>query len=465
MIRFGTAGWRGIVGNQFTFRNVRLAVQAIADVLRDSSGGEIVVGYDTRFLSERFAGEAARVLSQNGFDVHFADRDTPTPVVAHATVRLEAIAGLSFTASHNPPEYNGLKLIESGGVAAGQAITDAVEARTNQLEKGFVDRYLGDPERVRTFDAGSPYLADLQRLVDLEAIAASGIRIAVDPLHGTGRGYLDWLLMEAGCDCVLLRNYRDPYFGGYSPAATPETLAPLQEKVTDHDCDLGLATDSDADRFAVVDGDGAVFDSGAAACLVAAELLGRGRISGPLARTVSTTHLLDRIAAAHGATVVETPVGFRHIGRLLHQGAADFGTEDSGAVGLGEHLPDKDGILAALLVTELVARRGRSLRQLLTELHQRVGPLTHVRRDLDLDPDLEASLEDRRESPPRHLGGRTVERVVTGDGVKLHFDQSWFLYRRSATEPVLRCHAEAPEPREARSLLEAGCRMLLEGTE
>lgn len=463
MIQFGTAGWRGIIGEDFTFHNVRLVTQAIANHLLDRAVEEpaLAIGYDTRFLSEKFATEAAKVLSHNRIEAVLCSRDTPSPALSRAIIDQGASGGINFTVSHNPPEYSGLKMMEATGAPALPSVTASVEAGVRAIEDDFVDEYFFVQECCRSIDAAPGYLTKLRGLVNLDAIADSGLKLAVDALYGTGRDYLDRTLMTAGIDCEVLHNFRDPYFGGYSPDPSPESLAELSQMVAGGSLDLGLALDIDADRFAIVDSDGTILNPNDVLGLVLDHLLSQPRHKGDVARTVATTHLIDRVAGFHGVEVHETPVGFKYIGDLIRQGRVVFGGEESAGLSIHDHVPEKDGILACLLVAEAAARRGAPLRRQLEKLWERVGRSRHVRRDYRLSPAQEEELARRGAEPPEALADRRVAEVRTVDGVKLLLeDSSWFLWRRSGTEHLLRCYAEAPTREEAETLHEAGRRWL-----
>ncbi|MFQ5743948.1 MAG: phosphoglucomutase/phosphomannomutase family protein [Acidobacteriota bacterium] len=454
MIRFGTAGWRGIIGEDFTFRNVRLVTQAIANYLLRPPEGDrsLVIGYDTRFLSEKFAAEAAKVLSHNHILALRCSRDTPAPALAHAISQLALSGGLNFTASHNPPEYTGLKLSEASGAPSLPEVTAEVENELRAIEADFHDEYFLSEDYFREINPTEGYLERLRSQVDLRVIAGSKIKLGVDVLYGTGRAYLDRLLIEEGVPCEVLHNFRDPYFGGYGPDPSAASLAELAELVASTDCALGLATDIDADRFAIVDGDGTLLNANDVLGLLLDYILGERGPKGDVARTVATTHLIDRVADAHGVKTFETPVGFKYIGDLIRQGQVVFGGEESAGLTVSNHLPEKDGILACLLVAELTARNGAPLGKQLEDLWKRVGRSFHIRHDYRLSPAIESEIDERVRSAPNRLAGRKIREVKQLDGVKLLFDEAWFLWRRSGTEQLVRCYAEAPTEEEAESL-------------
>ena len=362
--------------------------------------------------------------------------------------------------SHNPPEYSGMKASEATGAPALPEVTARFEREVQQIQETFRDEYFFKPDYFQEADPVDSYLDQVRSLIDLEAIAASKLRLGVGALFGTGREYLDRVLLEAGVPCEVLHNFRDPYFGGCGPDPSPASLAERGKLVTTKGCALGVATDIDADRFAIVDADGTMLNPNDVLGLLLDYVLEERGPKGDVGRTVATTHLIDRVAKHHGVRTIETPVGFKYIGDLLRQGKIVFGGEESAGLTIRGHLPEKDGILACLLVAELAARRGTPLRDQLVRLWQRVGRSTHVRRDYRLTAEVESAIDDRSQLAPDELAGRPVRAVNELDGVKLVFDDAWFLYRRSGTEKLLRCYAEAPTAEEAEELHVAGRRLL-----
>jgi len=461
VIRFGTNGWRAVMGKEFTFQNVRLCVQAIANVLRGKFPGRditVLVNYDTRFLSERYALEAAKVLSHNRIQVLLAERDSPTQAQACQIIRRQAQAGINFTASFNPPEYNGLKLSTESGAPALPAETAAIEAEIARLEKGF-DYFPRYPrsEAIERIDLRADYLRFLQERIDFRAIREAGLRIGVDLLYGTSREYLDEILEENGIEVEELHGYIDPYFGGMAPSCTAENLAELAALVKEKGCGLGLATDADGDRFGIVDPAGGVVLPNLVLALLLRYLVGRRGWQGGVARSVATTHYIDLIARLHDLPVSRTPVGFKFIADLLLKGEIMFGGEESAALGLRDFLPEKDGIAAGLLVAEMVAKTGRTLPELLCDMEKEYGERFGGQRDVPLTPGREKALRKLAKSPPAKIGGRYVVNVETIDGVKFDFaDDDWLLVRFSGTEPLVRCYAEARSRKDLRELLKAG---------
>src|SRR5436305_2607034 len=460
MIKFGTSGWRGIIGEDFTFENVRVATQGVANYLKKSGqrGSGVIVAYDTRFLSEKFAFEAARIFAFNDIHAFLCTRDVPTPCVSYETVRRKAMGAVNFTASHNPPEYNGLKFSTSNGAPALPEVTKQIEneIHTIQDRRERIDVY-EKAELIETIDPKDRYLTELRNKVDVDAIRKSGLRIAIDSLYGTSRDYLDYFLLEAGVEVKIIHNYRDPYFGGFSPECSEKNLGELRKVVTDEGFDLGLATDGDADRFGIIDDRNRFVSPNVVLALLALYLKRYRNIPGGLARSVATTHLIDAIARKLDIPLYETPVGFKYIGELILADKIAMGGEESAGMSMYRHLPEKDGILACLLVAEMVARTGKRLHDLTQEVHAEFGAYFSKRSDMKLTPHLKETLASKLANPPASLDGLKVRDVNTTDGVKLIFnDQTWLLFRLSGTEPVARIYAEACTPKDLKNLLDSG---------
>jgi len=460
MIKFGTSGWRGIIGEDFTFENVRIATQGVANYLKRSGqkGSGVVVAYDTRFLSEKFASEAAKILAFNGIQAFLCTRDVPTPCASFETVRRKAMGAVNFTASHNPPEYNGLKFSTSNGAPALPEITQAIEREINMVQEKNerLDVY-ERTELIEVIDPKDRYLNDLREKIDADAISKSGLRIAIDSLYGTSRDYLDYFLLECGIEVKIIHNYRDPYFGGFSPECSEKNLGELRKVVSAEKFDLGLSTDGDADRFGIIDDRNRFVSPNLILALVALYLKRYRNIPGGLARSVATTHLIDAIAKKLDVPCYETPVGFKYIGELILAGKLAMGGEESAGMSMYKHLPEKDGILACLLVAEMVARTGKKINQLIEEMYEEFGYYYSKRADMKLTPALKDSLASKLANPPKQLDGMDVKSVNTTDGVKLIFnEQTWLLFRLSGTEPVARIYAEACSPKDLKNLLEAG---------
>ena len=460
MIKFGTSGWRGIIGEDFTFENVRIASQGVANYLKKSGqqGSGVIVAYDTRFLSEKFAADAAKILAFNDIKAFLCTRDVPTPCVSFETVRRKAMGAINFTASHNPPEYNGLKFSTSNGAPALPEITKQIEQEIHAVQEKNerLDVY-EKTELIEEIDPKDRYLNELRQKVDVDTIRKSGLRIAIDSLYGTSRDYLDYFLLEAGVEVKIIHNYRDPYFGGFSPECNEKNLSDLRKIVTAESYDLGLATDGDADRFGIIDDRNRFVAPNTILALLAIYLKRYRNIPGGLARSVATTHLIDAIARKLDVPLYETPVGFKYIGELILGDKIALGGEESAGMSMYRHLPEKDGVLACLLVAEMVARTGKKIGQLVDEMYAEFGFFYSKRVDLKLTPQLKESLAEKLANPPKQLDAMVVRDVNTTDGVKLIFDdQTWLLFRLSGTEPVARVYAEACSPKDLKHVLDAG---------
>lgn len=463
-IKFGTSGWRGILAEDFTLANVRVVTQAIADHQRSVGEADkgLVVGYDSRFFGERFAREAARVLAGAGVPVFLCKRDTPTPVIAFELLRRGAGGAINFTASHNPHEYNGIKFSPATGGPALPETTADIERRANAMlgEVCYRDMPLDQAVRaglVEEIDPMPAYLADLRTKVDLAAIGRSGLTMIFDPMFGAGRDYVDSLLVESGLMIRTINGWRDPYFGGLPPDPSRNHLNDLVLRVQEDDrVALGLATDGDADRYGIIDGDGSFIEPNYILALLYDYLVRRRGEKGDAARSVATSHFIDAVAASHGYAVRETPVGFKYIGEFISRGEIVLGGEESAGLTMRGHVPDKDGVLACLLVAEMVAVEGKSIKQLLADLYARVGEFHTARQNLRLSADLAAGINGKLAAPPEELAGKQVAQLVTVDGVKLVFaDGTWVLFRKSGTEPVVRVYAEARSEADLKSLVDA----------
>jgi len=466
MIRFGTSGWRGIVGEEFTFRNVRLVLEGtIAALRRRAQCGEVLISYDTRLLSEKFAREAIDLFTHHGLPVVISERDLPSPCLASAVCERGACLGVMFTASHNPPEYNGLKLYTKHGTLASRELTDEIEAEVARLAEEPETFYVPRRELASASPLTEGYLASLERDLDWDAIRRSHIVVAVDPLWGTAREFLDRLLLAHGVPTHVLHTTKDPYFGGYSPECTPNNLGGLREKVRATRATLGLATDGDGDRFGVVDESCRVLAPNLSVALLVEYLLTRRKIRGGVGRTIATTRLVDRVVRAAQCEVVERSVGFHHFGEHLASGRLAVATEESAGLGVASHLPERDGIYAALLTAEMVAVEGRTVRELLQRLFARYGTLFSRRIQLPLRDRIRTAMQKVLAQTHRSFAGAAVVRESHEDGLLLELEgDSWVLIRPAGTEPKLRLYAESPSANRLRVLLRE-CRRLVREAE
>jgi phosphoglucomutase len=465
MIHFGTSGWRAVMGEEFTFQNVRIVVQSIANFLKRKFPGQdisVVVNYDTRFLSERYASEAAKILSHNKIHVFLAERDAPSQAQAFQIIKRKAQGGINFTASFNPPEYNGLKYNTDKGAPALPAETDAIEAEVRSLQKNysFLPCY-PKTEFIEKIDLQKDYLTFLQDKIDFDLIRRSGIRVGVDLLYGTSREYLDEILEENQVPVEEIHGFVDPYFGGIAPSCTEENLEELKKLVREKKCDLGIATDADGDRFGIVDHKGKVVIQNLVLSVLLNYVVANKGWRGGVARSVATTHFFDRIARKYGLPLYKTPVGFKFLADLFLKGQIIFGGEESASIAVKNHLPEKDGIFAGLLVAEMVAATGKSLAALIEDLFKEYGERIGIQKNIPLVPERGKKLKKLIEHAPSRLAGRPVLNMETIDGAKFNFsDDDWLLLRFSGTEPLIRCYAEAGSKKELRNLVRAALEKL-----
>lgn len=464
-IRFGTSGWRAIIADEFTNDNVHLVTQAICAQLKEggfAKDSTVIVGYDTRFLGERFAEECVNEVAANGFRALRCTHAAPTPAISHAIRIKKAAGGINFTASHNPPEYNGIKFSTADGAPALPEVTKRVEALISDIQEGKVLEPSVKPGTIEDYDPRPAYLEDLAKKINFEAITKAGASYAYDPLWGTGRGYLDKALREHGVEVETIHDWRDVLFGGRSPEPDSEHLDELREAMKRNNCALGLATDGDSDRFGVVDRDGTFITPNKLIALLFDYLVeSRGWNLG-VARSVATSHLVDRVAKDRGLPFYETPVGFKFIGELINQDKIVLGGEESAGLSIRGHYPEKDGLIACLLAAEAVAARSASLSEQLEELYKRVGRIESGRIGVRLTPEIATALKEKLSQEPSDIVGRKILKINRTDGVKFIFeDGSWLLMRPSGTEPVVRVYAESESADELEVLLEQGRKYLL----
>jgi len=462
-IKFGTSGWRGILAEDFTFANARLVCQGIADYLKQAGLTEpgVVVGYDTRFRSEAFAATAAEVMAANGITSHFTTRDCPTPVVSWAIREGKFAGAINITASHNPPEYNGIKFSPATGGPAPSPVTNAIESLIGKLSPEAVKTMPLAEARQRglvvDLDPKESYFKHLKDLVDLDVLKRSGLKVVADVLYGTGRDYLDAFLREAGVEVETLNGYRDAYFGGHRPEPSEEFLQDLSARVRATGAHLGLAVDADADRFGVMDAGGEYRDANTVLGLLFDYLIETRGWDGGVGRSVATTHLLDRIAARYGRPVYVTKVGFKYLGEYINNDQVVMVGEESEGFSMKHHLPEKDGILAGVMVAEMVARKHKGLPELIADLFAKVGPVYNRRLNFSLTPAVKERLLERLQTPPARFAGLAVKEHITLDGHKyLLEDGSWVCFRPSGTEPVVRFYFEASSLEELERLKGAG---------
>ena len=479
-IHFGTDGWRAVISDTFTFHNLRLVAQAIADAIRSDSWNngtqigeppdpnKMVVGFDTRFLSDRYAAEVARVLAGNGYNVLLSQGDAPTPAISYAVRHQRAIGGVVITASHNAPRYNGVKLKGSYGGSALREQCRRVEVYLNDNEERGRGPNLMDYEQARQagllqrFNPLPPYYDHLRTLINFDAIADNPQRVVVDSMFGAGRGIIKSVLKGTGCEVREIRGEMNPGFGGVHPEPIGRYLGYLAGAISTGMGDLGLATDGDGDRIGAMDERGNFIDPHKIMALALRFLVEKRDWRGPVVRTVSTTRMIDRLAKNYGLPVYETPVGFNFIADYMLKEDILIGGEESGGISFRGHIPEGDGILMGLLLVEMVATLDTSLYDMVNNLLKDVGPVYYQRTDLRLNRPVAKEQMTRyllEETPPQ-IGNEKILEIHSLDGVKyLLADDSWLLIRPSGTEPVLRVYAEGRSPEMVQALLEYGERV------
>ena len=449
------------MGEEFTFQNVRIVVQAITNYLKKKFSGRkisVIVNYDTRFLSERFAVEAAKILSHNQIHACLADRDAPSQAQAYQIIKRKAQAGINFTASFNPPEYNGLKFNTDTGAPALPEETNKIEEEIKHLIKGYSScHFYPKSEFIEKIDLQHDYLSYIQKKIDFDLIRRSKMKIAVDLLYGTSREYLDEIFEENGIQVEEIHGYIDPYFGGIAPSCSEENLGELKKLVREKGCHLGISTDADGDRFGIVDRNGKFIIQNLILSLLLDYLISRKNWRGGVARSVATTHLIDRIARQYDLPVYKTAVGFKYLADLFLKDKIIFGGEESACLVIKDHLPEKDGIIAGLLVAEMIAAEGKSLSQQINDLFRKYGKRLGKQESIPWTREMEKKLAAMKRNPPEKLGGRKVLNTETIDGLKLDFcDDDWILFRFSGTQPLIRCYAEAGNEKDLEKLMKFG---------
>jgi len=466
-IHFGTSGWRAVMAEEFTFANVRRAVTGIARyvVSQKNSGARVIVGRDPRFLGETFCAMASEILISHGITPLLIAEAAPTPAISYAVIQEKADGAINFTASHNPPEYNGIKFSTPDGAPALPEVTKRIEAEiaASDPEGESQKSQTKSATESQNLEPRGKYLARLREIVDLQAIQKANLRIVFDPFWGAARGYSDSLLRDAGVNVSTVHDCRDVLFGGHAPEPDDHLLAGCREKMRATKAHIGVATDGDADRFGIVDADGTFFTPNYIVALLFDYLVeSRGWKNG-VAKSVATTNLINAVAKHHGVELHETPVGFKYIGELIKQDKIAIGGEESAGLSIRHHVPEKDGVLAGLLCCEMVAKRGKSLGQQLKELFAEVGSFYSLRENFHLTREAMEKFTGKLQKEPRDLMGRKVTEIVRTDGLKLLFaDGSWVCYRLSGTEPVVRVYSEAGSRQELEKLSVAAKQWIFE---
>jgi len=468
-IKFGTDGWRGIIADDFTFDNVRRVARAIASYVlkyEDAKRG-VFIGYDTRFASQRFARAAADVIAAAGVPVKLANDYTPTPAVSYAVKHQSAAGGVMITSSHNPWNWNGVKFKGKFGGSATPAIMKRIE---EEMAAGAMPKDVN--ATIEEVDLKQPYIRAVCAFADLDLVAKTNFKFAVDAMYGSGRGILSGIFRERGIRYVAIREELNPLFPGINPEPIEPHVALLQQTVVREKCDAGLATDGDADRIGAVAEDGSFVDSHKIFCVLLRWLLERKKWPGDVVRAFNTTRMLDRIAAKYGRKIYETKIGFKYIADLMMEREILIGGEESGGIGYSRFLPERDGVLNCLLLANVMAEEGKPLGQLVADLQREFGAHYYGRRDLHIAEEIkQAAIQRARADDTRKLGRYAVIKKENLDGIKFFLDaptngngaEAWILFRASGTEPLLRLYCEAASPELVTEILSSAEQFVREG--
>jgi phosphomannomutase len=464
MIVFGTDGWRGEIARDFTFENIHKVALATVNYLKTLSKPNlsVVIGYDTRFLSKEFAYEIAQIFAYNGIVAHLTNTFASTPMVSFHTKQKGSDLGIVITASHNPPNYNGYKIKGRFGGPAPPEEIQKVEAELQKIKRlpkfKFKpwDIYVGT-RMIRPFDAREPYIRYIKKKIDIELIRSRKFKIVFDPMYGAGQGLLKYLLP----DVIEIHNEINPSFGDlHHPEPVPENLHALLDMMKTGKYDIGIATDGDADRLGVVDYEGNFVDSHRVFMILLKYLFEIRGKRGAVAKTVSLTSMVNKYCDKNGIHLYETPVGFKHIAKLMVEQKILIGGEESGGLGTILHIPERDGIFNALLLLEIMAKRKMSIKELSDELDKEFGPHRYWRRDIRVTEQEKRALLRACSKRPTKIGKFIVKNIDTKDGFKFFFDDGWLLIRPSGTEPLVRFYAEASSMSIVNEVLESATKLL-----
>lgn len=460
MIKFGTDGWRGVISDDYTFANVRLVAQGIADYIISLGQADkgVVIGYDARFLSDRYARAAAEVLAASGVKTALCGCICPTPALTWQVRDRQAAGGIMITASHNPYEYNGLKFKAAYGGSASPEIVQEMEKFVHRREaEGWTYTPPATPPVYETFAPQAPYLDHVRAMLDPDLLAKVPGRVVFDVMHGAAAGYPSRLAQEFGLDLTEVRHDFNPSFGGVPPEPIEKNLAALRDAVATSGAVVGLATDGDGDRIGAIDRDGRFINAHQVMALLTKYLVEKRGWTGGVAQTLTVSELVKRLARKYGLKLYETPVGFKYIAELMLTQDILIGGEESGGIGIKHYIPERDGVLLGFLLLEVIAAYGRSLGELLDEIMDEVGYFYYGREDLHLpEEQKQRLLATLRDNPPECLQGFPVRQANCTDGCKLYLDDGWVMFRASGTEPIVRIYAEASAPDKLAAILEKG---------
>jgi len=457
-IKFGTDGWRGVIADDFTFANIAKVALATANFYKRHKKikNGIVIGYDSRFLSQEFAEKVAEVLGNRGIKVILSDKISSTPMVSLLTKKLNAAGGIVITASHNPAQYNGFKI---KGDFGGPAFPETIEKVEKELKKvikldvkskkSFAE--LLEKGIIRKIDFTSVYIEDIKSKINVDLIKSAGIKIAYDAMHGAGQGVMDQILPLK----VSMRGDFNPSFGGSHPEPLPQNTPGLIEAIVKNGCDIGIATDGDADRIGAFDEKGNFVDSHRIFALLLKYLIEEKKMTGEVAKSFSVSQIIDKMCKKYGLVLHETPVGFKYLCRLMVEGDILIAAEESGGIAVKGHLPERDGTYIGLLLAEIMATRKKKLSELVTELMDEFGWYYFNRNDAHLTEKEKNRIMAFYKKGSKQIAGFPIQRIETKDGFKLFIENGWVLVRASGTEPLIRFYAEAETPEKVETLLKA----------
>lgn len=457
-IVFGTDGWRGVIARDFTFERVAIVTQAIANQVKNSNKGHgILVGYDTRFLSREFAQEAAQVLAGNQIRAFLSRNHVPTPVVSFGVLNMKLDGAVMITASHNPYMYNGIKFKGSYGGSALPSFTMAVE---REINFGKIIPKKNTTNKIKYVDLKNEYITHLKKFINIKNLKKIKRKVVLDSMYGAGSGYLSSIFELSGWDCILLRNEINPSFGGFNPEPCLPNVNPLIKEVLRHKAEMGFAVDGDADRIGAVDEKGSFIDSHKIFALILRYLVENKKWKGEVAKTITVSDMIDKLCSKYGLKLHVTPVGFKHICNLMLTRDILMGGEESGGIGITRHMPERDGILNALLLAEMCNVYNKSLSQLVDDLMDFIG--YHTFKRIDLHVNSKAQMQKFLATyKPDKIFGLKVKKIDTTDGQKFMLeDSSWLMFRLSGTEPVLRIYCESNSEKKVNALIDSGRRII-----
>ncbi len=447
-IKFGTDGWRGIIGDNYTFRNLKIVSQAVADYL--GQGKKVAVGYDTRFMSDSFAHAVSEVLANNGIEVVLSDRPIPSPTLSFTVKHRNLDLGIMITASHNPAEYNGFKIKTPSGGAAGPEVTQDIESRLGETPVKETGEVKG---RISKEDLIAEYIKFIRHYIDFKKIKNKRFKVLVDAMYGSGDSFIAQVLKGTTIKSEFMRNSINPSFGGIRPEPIEENLKELKLKVKKEKFDLGIAIDGDADRIAAVAPGGIFIHPQKILGLLALHLHQDRRWRGGIVKTIASTTMIDNIANFLKVKLYETPVGFKYISTLMETEDILIGGEEAGGIGVRGYIPERDGTMAGLLLIEMMVYRNKNILKILNEMEKQFGRYYYLRQDLQLNKKIEL----KKENLPKSLLGKKVVQVKDYDGLKLICeDQSWLMFRGSGTEPIIRVYAESKTRNQSNRLIKLG---------